>query len=130
MPNLPEQPKPTNTQAIRHAWTDEHAAARGARRTGDHAAEWHHLERAHILSQPFPVAHVRTHLAMPGYGVRHRDRREIVGQLVRLLVAGPGSAFGRYPVGNTGGANVSAVAPMPIPPALQAILDGRAVVSS
>ena len=59
---------------------------------------------------------------MLGYGIRHRDRREVTGQLLRLLVAGPGSAIGRYPLGNTGGANVSAVEPMPIPADLQAIL--------
>jgi hypothetical protein len=35
-------------------------------------------------------------------GFRRHDRREIVGQMVRLVVAGPGSLTGRYPVGNTG----------------------------
>ena len=94
MPNLPKQPRPTNKQAIRQAWADEHTAARQARSAGDTAGEWGHLERAHILSQPLAVAHVRTHLAMLGYGIRHRDRREIAGQLLRLLVAGPGSALG------------------------------------
>ena len=68
------------------------------------------------------VAHVRTHVAMLGYGVRHRDRREIVGQLVRLVVAAPGTLTGRYPVGNTGVANVSAFKPMPIPEDLRAAL--------
>jgi hypothetical protein len=61
---------------------------------------------------------------MLGYGIRHRSRREIVGQVARLLVAGPGSATGRYPLGNTGGADISAVKPMPISADLQAILDG------
>jgi hypothetical protein len=122
MPNLPRQPKPRNGTAIRRAWRSEHDEARQARNTGDPAREWHHLERAHILSQPLPAPHVRTHMAMLGYGVRHRDRREITGQLVRLLVAGPGSIVGRYPLGNTGGANVDAVAPMTIPSDLQAIL--------
>lgn len=124
MRNLPKQARPTNTQAIRQAWANEHAAARQARTAGDSGAEWDHLERAHILSQPLAIAHVRTHLAMLRYGIRQRDRREITGQLVRLLVAGPGSAIGRYPLGNTGGANVNAVTPMPIPSDLQAVLDG------
>ncbi len=122
MPNLPRQPKPRNTTAIRQAWRTEHDEARQARDAGDQTGEWHHLERAHILSQPLAGAHVRTHVRMLGYGVRHRDRREITGQLVRLLVAGPGSAVGRYPLGNTGGANVSAVEPMAIPGDLQAVL--------
>jgi Protein of unknown function (DUF3703) len=122
MPNLPRQPKPRNRTAIRQAWRAEHDEARQARDAGDPTGEWHHLERAHILSQPLPGAHVRTHLTMLCYAVRHRDRREITGQLVRLVVAGPGSAVGRYPLGNTGGANVSAVEPMAIPADLQAIL--------
>jgi hypothetical protein len=101
--------------ALTAAWAAERAASRTARAAGDFAAEWHHLERAHILSQPVAVLHVRTHVAMLRAGIRRRDRREIVGQLLRLVVAGPGSLTGRYPVGNTGGADVNALTPMPIP---------------
>ncbi len=130
MPNLPKQPKPQNPAAVRRAWADEHAAARRARADGNPSREVHHLERAHILSQPFAIPHVRTHIARLGYGIRHRDRREITGQVIRLLVAGPGSAIGRYPLGNTGGANVSAIEPMDIPADLQAILDGNVAMAS
>ena len=56
-----------------------------------------------------------THVAMLAAGIRRHDRREIAGQLLRLLVAGPGSLTGHYPVGNTGGADVGALTPMPIP---------------
>jgi hypothetical protein len=122
MPNVPKQPTPRNRRALRAAWAAEHAAARRARTIGDTTAEWQYLERAHILSQPLATAHVRTHLAMLGYGIRRRDHREITGQLLRLLVAGPGSATGRYPAGNTGGANVSALVPMAIPVDLRAVL--------
>lgn len=122
MPRLPRQPKPRNPAAIRQAWAAERSAARQARADGDAPRERRHLERAHILSQPFALLHVRTHVAMLGFGVRNRDGREIIGQLFRLLVAGPGSAMRRYPLGNTGGANVSAVQPMDIPADLQAIL--------
>jgi hypothetical protein len=130
MPKLPKQPRPRNKQASRRAWAGELTAARQARAEGDTTTEWQHLERAHILSQPLATAHVRTHLAMLGYGLRHRDRHEVTGQVVRLLVAGPGSAVGRYPLGNTGGANVSAVAPMAIPADLQAALTGTRSESS
>jgi hypothetical protein len=54
--------------------------------------------------------------------VRRRDVHEFFGQVFRLLVAGPGSLTGRYPVGNTGGANVSAFKPMAIPEDLRAAL--------
>jgi len=110
--------------ALIDAWAEERVAAKTARSRGDVAAEWHHLERAHILSQPMAGPHVRTHVSMLGYGFRRRDRREIIGQVVRLMVAPPGTWTGRYPIGNTGGADVSAVRPMPIPDDLQVVLAG------
>jgi hypothetical protein len=108
---------------LREAWTGELEQARSARDRRDLPGEWQHLERAHILSQPLAGAHVRTHVAMLGSAARRRDIREFVGQLFRLTVAGPGSLTGRYPVGNTGGANVSAFKPMPIPEDLRAALE-------
>ena len=123
MSTLPKQPKPGNQHALKQYWKAENAAARQARSAGDHAAEWAHLERAHILSQPLPMAHVGTHLAMLAFALRRHDRHEITGQLIRMVVAGPGSAVRRYPLGNTGGANVSAVAPMPIPVDLRGVFD-------
>ena len=114
--------KPDKT-AVRAAWDDERLAAGKARASGDTTAEWRHLQRAHIVSQPLAGLHVRTHGAMLAAAVRRRDRREVVGQLTRLALAGPGSLTGRYPVGNTGGADVSAFRPMPIPDDLRALLE-------
>jgi hypothetical protein len=51
-----------------------------------------------------------------------RDPREVVGQLVRILVAAPGSWLGRAPLGNTGGSNVGILTQMPLPEDLRAIL--------
>ena len=109
--------------ALLRAWSAERAIAVSARRRGDPQDEWHHLERAHILSQPMVVPHLRTHVSMFGAACRRHDRREIIGQLLRLVVVGPGSLTGRYPVGNTGGADVSALRPMPVPDDLRALLD-------
>jgi hypothetical protein len=109
-------------ERLQQAWAAEMGAARTARGEGDTQREWSHLERAHIISQPIAGAHVRTHAAMFGAAVRRRDRREMVGQVFRIVVAGPGSLTGRYPVGNTGGANVSAFRPMEIPDDLRALL--------
>jgi hypothetical protein len=117
----------TNRSELRERWSQERAAARSARQRTDVEEEWRHLERAHVLSQPMAGAHVRTHVAMLGYGLRHRDGHEIVGQLLRLVVAAPGTWTGRYPVGNTGGANVGARKPMPIPDDLQAVLNGPVI---
>jgi hypothetical protein len=55
--------------------------------------------------------------------LRGRDGHEVLGQVFRLLVAAPGSLTGRYPVGNTGGADVSAFEQMPIPDDLQMYLN-------
>ena len=110
--------------ALAERWATERTEARAAKRRGDVDDEWRHLERAHVLSQPMAGRHVRTHVAMLGYGLRRRDRREIIGQLVRLVVAAPGTWTGRYPVGNTGGANVSALTPMSPPDDLQEVLNG------
>jgi hypothetical protein len=59
---------------------------------------------------------------MLGHGLRTRNLREIMGQLPRIVLGFLGSFVGRVPVGNTGGANVPAEQPMPIPPDLQALL--------
>ncbi len=80
----------------------------------DAEAAWAHLEDAHVLSQPWIRPHLRVHVAMLALGWSQRDRSEVIGQLARLIVAGPGSATGRYPVGNIGRATVSAFEPMSI----------------
>jgi Protein of unknown function (DUF3703) len=99
-------------QPIREALHRELAATRSDGASTEDG--WRHLERAHILSQPWAVDHVRVHAAMLRSAWKQRDGVEIRGQLIRLIVAGPGSALGRYPIGNTGRARVSATAPMPI----------------
>lgn len=108
-------PSTSSREASRRAWQQERTAARTARERSDFAGEWHHLERAHVLSQPMAGPHVRTHMAMLSFGIRAHDRREILGQIFRVVVAGPGSWSGHYPEGNTGGAAISAFSALPIP---------------
>lgn len=117
--NATRHPRPRNQRQLRSAWRNELAVARAE---ADTSARWQRLERAHILSQPFPILHVRTHLAMLAHALRARNRHETLGQAFRLLAAAPGSISGRYPLGNTGGADVSAFAPMPIPDDLAPLL--------
>lgn len=76
------------------------------------------LERAHILSQPWAWEHSRVHAAMLRVAVTHRDRHEAVGQLVRLVVSGPGSLTGRFPVGNTGWTTMPLTETAAVPPDL------------
>jgi hypothetical protein len=78
-----------------------------------------------VLSQPWAWPHVRVHVAMLGLAWRTRDCAEIAGQLLRTVVAAPGSITARYPEGNTGRASMPATQPMPVPVELRALLDQR-----
>lgn len=103
------------TAQARAVYRDEMAAAKSAE-TAD--ARWHHLERAHIVSQPDPWLHTQNHVAMLILAVRQHDRREAFGQVVRIVLAAPGSLTGRYPEGNTGRTAAGLMTPMPTPPDL------------
>jgi 7,8-dihydropterin-6-yl-methyl-4-(beta-D-ribofuranosyl)aminobenzene 5'-phosphate synthase len=83
--------------------------------SGQWATAIHHLERAHIVGQRYFWAHLVTHLWMLRIAFLRQDTREGIGQITRLLAVLPGYIFGWVPVGNTGGANVSPIKPMPIP---------------
>lgn len=88
----------------------------------DPAHTFRHLERAHVLGQASTREHVRVHWRMLGWAWRQRDSREWFGQSFRLIGAATKTFIGLVPNGNTGGANVSAVKPMPIDPELEAII--------
>ena len=76
---------------------------------------WRHLERAHILGQPYPFAHSYVHWKMLLFGIQTKNTKEVIGQIPRLLVGGVKSFVGNIPLGNTGGANVPPLQPMEIP---------------
>lgn len=84
---------------------------------------WRHLERAHILGQPYPFAHSFVHWKMLLFGIKAKNTKEIIGQIPRLLVGGVKSFVGNIPVGNTGGANVPPLQPMEIPEELKTIIE-------
>jgi hypothetical protein len=109
------------TPAARVACRRKMAAAKSA----PHAEQrWWHLERAHIVSQPDPWLHSCNHAAMLTLALRQRDRREALGQLVRLHVAAPGSLSGRCPTGNTGRIDAGLRTPMSIPADLAPLVNG------
>ena len=88
----------------------------------DLSKAWNHLERAHIIGQAYPLAHTHVHWLMLKFGFAIKSRKEILGQIPRLLIGGVKSFVGIIPVGNTGGANVPPLRPMEIPDDLQKIL--------
>lgn len=60
------------------------------------------LERAHILSQPYPWPHLYIHWLMFTLALRHGELKEASGQVPRMILAMPGSWFGKAPRGNVG----------------------------
>ncbi|MBF6277233.1 MULTISPECIES: DUF3703 domain-containing protein [Nocardia] len=102
-----------------------HEEMHAARTATDPAQRWPHLERAHILSQPDPWLHTRNHIAMFTLALHQHDRREALGQIIRIIAAAPASLTARYPEGNTGRATVGLRQTMPTPPDLAALLHPR-----
>jgi hypothetical protein len=84
--------------------------------SGDSSAAFTHLENAHILGQESTYWHVKVHCLMLHWGIKKRDFNEIFGQVIRIIGAAALTAIKGVPTGNTGGSNVSPIAPMPIKP--------------
>lgn len=82
------------------------------------------FEQAHVLGQRRTGPHVRSHVAFLRWGLRRGDRREVAGQLVRIVAA---SLFTWLwmPLGNTGGARVDILKPLPISDEARDLLGDR-----
>ncbi len=76
---------------------------------------WYHLERSHIIGQSYPIEHTYSHWLMLKFGLMQKNTKEVFGQIIRLIVGGWKSFINHIPLGNTGGANVPPLRPMPIP---------------
>jgi hypothetical protein len=108
---------------IRPYVESEIRAAYQAEARGQPDIAFSHLERAHILGQTSTVEHVRVHWHMLLWGIRQRNVRESLGQLLSIVGAAIGTAIGLVPQGNTGGTNVAPFKRMPIPPELAARIE-------
>lgn len=96
----------------------EIAAAQRLDDLGEVAASFTHLERAHVLGQASTFHHVRVHVLMLCWAMKHRVWKEAQGQVLRIVGAATKTVFGWVPTGNTGGANISPFKPLPIAPDL------------
>ena len=105
----------TMPKALKPYYQQELIAYRNAFDKGHFKVSWRHLERAHILSQPYPVEHTAVHWKMFRFGIKVKNFREVIGQIPRLLFGGVKSFVGHVPVGNTGGADVPPLRQMEIP---------------
>jgi len=100
---------------LKSAFNAEMQIAKNLYQAGNFKKCFSHLERAHVLGQRNAIPHTINHWWMLKVGFRTHDAKEIVGQIVRIAVAGIGSLLGRAPKGNTGGANVGIMQMMEIP---------------
>lgn len=91
-------------------------------RADDAAAARPHLQRAHILGQCDIGRHLLVHRLMLRAGWKRRDRREVAGQALRLLLVPLGHLARRLPEGNPGTADVSAFAPRALPEEIARLL--------
>ena len=88
----------------------------------DLAMAWRHLERMHVLGQSYPFEHTYSHWLMLKFGFKHKNAKEVLGQLLRLGVGGWKSFINHVPTGNTGGSNVPPLKTIELPSDLDAIL--------
>ncbi len=107
---------------LKEAMQKELNQAKNLYQRKEYTLSFSYLERYHILSQPFYFPHLNSHWWMFKIGIKLISPKEIFGQIVRMI-GSIGSLFGKYPVGNTGGANVSPFKPMPIPEDLKPFLE-------
>lgn len=113
-----------NTESPRiAAFNAAMAAARDRLAASEPQTALNLLERAHVLGQRDFGLHWRVHVLMLRAAVDLVDAREVRGQALRLVLTPIGHLFNRLPEGNTGRANVSAFAPMPIAPDVQRLLE-------
>lgn len=111
-------------QRIRVLVRRELDAAHAAEALGHFATAFRHLERAHVLGQPFTREHVLVHWRMFRFALRNRRTAESFSQAWRIVAAAVFTPMGFVPRGNTGGGNVSGVRPMDIPADLRQAMAG------
>jgi len=81
---------------------------------GDASSSFERLENVHVLGQESTYLHVLAHIHMARWAVRHRDLKELAGQVLRIVGAATNTAIGSVPIGNTGGSNISPFKPLPL----------------
>lgn len=86
-----------------------------ARAKGLHDGCVYHLGRAHILSQHRWFHHFYVHFLMLEYSWERKDRKEVLGQIIKMLATVPGHLFQNLPKGNTGWSNVGIREELPLP---------------
>ncbi|MBQ0754768.1 MAG: DUF3703 domain-containing protein [Gammaproteobacteria bacterium] len=109
----------------RKAFAVELALARAHMAQRDLDAATYHLERAHLIGQAYVWPHIVSHWHLSRVEWRRKNAQAVLGQMVRMLLGGVGSAVGVVPTGNTGGSNISMFKRMPVDEEMQRILNAE-----
>jgi hypothetical protein len=110
-----------NAAILQEAAEAELAQARAHTAVGETEAAWANLAKAHMISQPVLLVHLKVHSAMLALAVTTGAVGEMIGQLVRLVLAPLGHVLGRIPWGNSGLSNVSPFRPASLPSDIMAL---------
>lgn len=116
-----------NRANIAALFRSEMGKAKAFEKSGDLDSALNHYERAHIISQRWLLRHWKVHWSMLRIGRAQNDRQEVRGQIRRLAAVPFGWLSGWIPKGNTGGANVSPIITMDIPPDIKLAMEGFSV---
>jgi Protein of unknown function (DUF3703) len=84
-----------------------------------------HLERIHIVSQPYPFEHTLTHVRMLKFAILRFKPFEIIVQTLYSLFSFKFSLLNIFPQGNTGGANAIKKGRMHLPLDLKNLIEGN-----
>ena len=96
--------------------------AKNAKMQDNPAAEFKHLENAHVLGQASTILHTKAHVLMLFWAIRQVNVKEGLGQVLRIVGASTKTTIGFVPFGNTGGTNVSPFKVLPVLLELAAII--------
>ncbi len=84
----------------------------------NYSTSFYHFENAHILGQRHLFRHTLSHYWMFVFGIKTKSTKEIIGQFSRIIASLLFTLIW-VPKGNTGGANISPIKPIPIRKELQ-----------
>ena len=122
MPLLSKKMKRLNQKSVKNLIYNELHSYQHEYDSHNFNLAFRHLERIHIVSQPYPIEHTIIHLRMLLFAIRTFRPFEILVQLAYSLFSFKFSALNIFPQGNTGGANAIKKGRMPIPTDLKKII--------
>ncbi len=113
-------------QNLKHLISIELEGYKSKVNSKNYSEAFKHLERIHIISQPFPIAHTIIHFRMLKFAIITFRPLEIFVQSIYTIFSFKFSALNIFPKGNTGGANAIFKGKMELPKDIElALMDSK-----